>query len=90
MKKTFGLIALLACSAAVTVSPALANGRNDNNYSNFHTTYVVDRNHDRRDDDRDRGGDQWDNGRYNVRYNSRSNGRYDSRSYGHDDGGYRR
>jgi hypothetical protein len=80
MKKTFGMIALLACSAAVMVSPALANGRDDYNYRNARTTYVVDRGHDRRDNDRDR--DRWDNGRDNVRYSHRS--------YGGDDGGYRR
>jgi hypothetical protein len=74
MKKAFGLIALLACSAAVTVSPALANGRDDYNYRNAHTTYVVDRNHDQHDNDRDRDRDRWDNTRSNSR----------------DDGGYRR
>jgi hypothetical protein len=82
MKKTFGLIALLACSAAVMVSPALANGRDDYNYRNAHTTYVMDRDHDRRDDDRDRDSDRRDNSWDNVRYNSRS--------YGHDNGNSRR
>jgi hypothetical protein len=52
MKKAFGLIALLGCAAAMTVSPALANDRND--YRDAHKTYVVDRDHDRRDHDRDR------------------------------------
>jgi hypothetical protein len=82
MKKAFGLIALLACSAAVTVSPALANGRDDYNARNAHTTYVVDRSHDRRNDDRD----GWDNGRNDVRYNVQ----YNNHSYARDDGGYRR
>jgi hypothetical protein len=82
MKKTFGLIALLACSAAMTVSPALASGRIDYNSRNAHTTYGVDRDHDRRDNDRDRDRDRWDNGRDNVRYNTRS--------YRGDEGGYRR
>jgi hypothetical protein len=78
MKKAFGLIALLACSAAVTVSPALAGDRDDYNLRNAHTTYVVDRDHDRRDNDRDRR----DNGRDAARYNTNS--------YGRDDGSYRR
>ena len=63
MKKTFGLIALLASSAALMVSPALANDRDDHNYRSAHTTYVVDRDHDRRDNDWDRDSDRRDNQR---------------------------
>jgi hypothetical protein len=77
MKKTFGLIALLACSSAVMVSPALANGRDDFNYRNAHTTYVVDRDRDRHDNDRDRDWDRRDNARYHAV--SYINGRGDCR-----------
>ena len=75
MKKTFGLIALLACSAAVTVSPAMANDRNNFNQRDTHTTYVADRDHDRRDNDRDRDRDRRDDVRY-------------TRSFAHVDGPY--
>ncbi|MBZ5624300.1 MAG: hypothetical protein LAQ69_37225 [Acidobacteriia bacterium] len=51
MKKTFGLIALLASSVATMVSPALAKDRDDYNYRIAHTTYLVERGHDRREQD---------------------------------------
>ncbi|HTS31924.1 MAG TPA: hypothetical protein VMH81_38905 [Bryobacteraceae bacterium] len=60
MKRTFGLIALLACSAAFTAAPAMAEGRND--LRTTRTAYVADRGHDRDDHDRDR--------RDDVRYTS--------------------
>jgi hypothetical protein len=72
MKKTFGLIALLAASAAVTV-PAMAKDRNDrNSYQETRTTYTVarndNRNNDRRNDNfRDR--DQNNYRRVDVRQN---------------------
>lgn len=82
MKKALGVIALLACSAAVTVAPAMAGQRTDYNSRNVHTGYVVDRDHGRRIDDRFRDRDR------DHRYD-RDDVRYTGYA-AHDDGGFRR
>ena len=54
MKKILGVMALLGASGAMMVMPALANDRVDYAHRAVHTTYVVERDHDRRENDRDR------------------------------------